>query len=84
MFSRGYRTRTNINITAKNEFEIVSKDELFKNWHTDRYLLQCLFNLQEKFDCGGIPGPEWKQVRDFIASKYDIWDISLVNCLYRF
>ena len=27
-------------------------NEPFKNHHTDRYLLQCFYNLQEKFDRG--------------------------------
>lgn len=37
---------------------------LFADWHNDRYLKQCLFNLQEKFDCGGIPKDEWKIIED--------------------
>lgn len=37
---------------------------LFENWHNERYLKQCLFNLQEKFDCGGIPKDEWKVIED--------------------
>ena len=27
---------------------------LFDYWHTDRYLIQCLYNLEEKYDRGGI------------------------------
>lgn len=34
--------------------------EIFPEWHNKRYLRQCLFNLQEKFDCGGIPQSEWE------------------------
>lgn len=33
--------------------------ELFAGWHNRRYLRQCFANLQEKFDCGGIPDDEW-------------------------
>lgn len=40
----------------------ISKDELFRMWHTKRYLKQCYYNLQEKFDCGGIPVSEWLAV----------------------
>lgn len=25
---------------------------LYEGWHNDRYLLQCIMNLQEKYDCG--------------------------------
>jgi hypothetical protein len=28
--------------------------DLFEGWHNDRYLLQCFYNLQEKYDCGGF------------------------------
>ena len=37
-------------------------DELFKDWHNERYLKQCLFNLQEKHDCNGISDEEWKVI----------------------
>lgn len=37
---------------------------LFADWHNERYLKQCLFNLQEKFDCGGIPKDEWEIIED--------------------
>lgn len=37
---------------------------IFNNWHDDRYLKQCLFNLQEKYDCGGISEEEWKRIED--------------------
>ena len=39
-------------------------DWIFKDWHNDRYLKQCLFNLQEKYDCGGISDKEWKIIED--------------------
>lgn len=38
--------------------------ELFPDWHNDRYLKQCLMNLQEKADCGAIPAEEWKKITD--------------------
>lgn len=37
-------------------------DELFDGWHNERYLDQCFYNLQEKFDCGGMSEEEWKKV----------------------
>ena len=27
-----------------------------------RYLKQCLYNLEEKYDCGGINKEEWKLI----------------------
>ena len=38
--------------------------ELFKDWHTNRYMRQCLSNLQEKADCGAIPEDEWERITD--------------------
>lgn len=39
-------------------------NKLYQMWHNDRYLKQCLYNLQEKYDCGGIPEREWKVIED--------------------
>ena len=35
---------------------------IFNDWHTGRYLKQCLYNLEEKYDCGGIPEDEWSKI----------------------
>ena len=40
---------------------------MFWGWHNDRYLVQCLCNLQEKYDCGGIDKDEWL----VIANEFD-------------
>lgn len=37
---------------------------IYPDWHNERYLKQCLFNLQEKYDCGGIPENEWKRIEE--------------------
>lgn len=34
-------------------------EEVFMDWHERRYLRQCYYNLEEKYDCGGIPDDEW-------------------------
>lgn len=39
-------------------------DTIFKDWHNDRYLKQCLYNLQEKYDCGVISDEEWQKIID--------------------
>ncbi len=40
----------------------VDKEKIFVGWHNDRYLTQCYFNLQEKYDCGGISEEEWLKI----------------------
>lgn len=47
----------------------VKGNEVFPYWHNDRYLKQCLFNLQEKFDCKGITIDEWKKIHD----KFEVY-----------
>ena len=39
-----------------------TKSNLFLDWHNDRYLKQCYYNLQEKYDCGGITQEEWDKI----------------------
>lgn len=50
-----------LRVLVNNEYE-----PLFGNWHTTRYLTQCLYNLEEKYDRGGITQKEW----DKIYNKY--------------
>lgn len=49
-------------------------DKLFEGWHNDRYLTQCFYNLQEKYDRGGITPDEWEKIENFYmaAMKYRI------------
>lgn len=60
MVSRGYKV-------DRNKFEKYIKcdrftSQPFKEWFNDRYFWQCYFNLQEKFDCGGISINEWENI----------------------
>ena len=41
------------------DFSLEVGIDLFKDWHNDRYLNQCYYNLEEKYDRGGIPEKEW-------------------------
>ena len=36
--------------------------EIFPDWHNDRYLRQCLYNLEEKAVCGGMSADEWNKI----------------------
>lgn len=40
---------------------------LFEQWHNNRYLTQCFYNLQEKYDCGGISKHEWKPIENYYS-----------------
>lgn len=43
----------------------ITHDMLFSSWHDDRYLTQCYYNLQEKYDCGGIKESDWNKIEAF-------------------
>lgn len=43
----------------------INYSEIFNNWHNDRYLTQCWYNLQEKYDRGGISDNEWNLLEDW-------------------
>ena len=66
----------NLNYSDKKRQEIADwKCDVFADkrnidngflWHDDRYLKQCYYNLQEKYDCGIVSADAWKR----IDSKY--------------
>ena len=37
-------------------------EPIYFDWHTNRYLKQCYYNLEEKYDRGGIPDDEWMRI----------------------
>lgn len=49
----------------------ITYEELYSEWHTERYLKQCIINLQEKFDCLGVPEEEWKLIQDKFGYLFD-------------
>lgn len=48
---------------------IHNEGRIFEDWHNDRYLNQCFYNLQEKYDCGGIPEDEWQKIASICQFK---------------
>ena len=62
MKSRGYKCDLERFIhyfTYPHETHIIAMCDVFKSWHNKRYLRQCYYNLQEKYDCGGVSDDEW-------------------------
>ena len=43
-------------------YKLIDHSNLFASWHNNRYLRQCVYNLQEKYDCGGITEAEWRTI----------------------
>ena len=74
MLDRGYKPNKQSwnefvqNITTgKHYFETCATHfNLFPGWFTKRYLMQCFYNLQEKFDCGMITPQEWEKIQAYV------------------
>lgn len=65
MTRRGYKTMDKvwIKITSlKPNWQLIEKEDLFPNWHNERYLRQCYYNLEEKYDRGGIKEEDYNKI----------------------
>lgn len=72
IINRGYRANfdkfgQHFPLYCPNGFYVFSN--LYEDWHNDRYLTQCLYNLQEKFDRGGISIDEWNKIESFCKER---------------
>ena len=74
--------KRNIKIRDKYWFEFLKFCDIDYNFekkniypeHNDRYLRQCYFNLQEKYDRGIISKEEWQKIYDKYKDKFDLWE----------
>ena len=41
--------------------------DLYKDWHNDKYYMQCYYNLEEKHDCGVIEDDEFSKILDNVT-----------------
>lgn len=68
--------KRNIRFVEKNINEILdwesehftaekSNTKLYYNWHDFRYLTQCFYNLQEKYDCGIVSEKAYYEILVF-------------------
>ena len=80
MLNRGYKVSNksyknfhNNYIQIKGINENNNKSRL-EGWHNERYLRECLFNLEEKAMCNGIPKNEWKIIYDKFGKEFDLWE----------
>ena len=64
MKKRGYRCDTSrfTKWLQWEQFKIYPSN-IFADWHNDRYLNQCFYNLQEKYDCSGINETEYELIK---------------------
>ena len=69
MRKRGYNCNSQKFLKWFKTTNYVDYDEIFYNWHNGKYILQCYYNLQEKYDCGGITREEWNKIVVLINKK---------------
>ena len=72
MTKRGYRTMDSVwnkIISLKLDWKMIPFDELYNHWHTNRYLTQCYYNLEEKWDCGGINDEDFSKILDIYRKE---------------
>ena len=55
----------------KPNWQLIVKEDLFPNWHNERYLKQCYYNLEEKYDRGGIKEEDFNKICFKLTVKYD-------------
>lgn len=73
MTARGYRTTSTVwdkIVNLEPSWKEIPINELFSNWHTGRYLKQCYYNLEEKYDCGGISPEDWAKIGKVVLTTY--------------
>ena len=44
----------------------ISFEKIYVDWHSEEYIRICLYNMYEKYICGGIPENEW----NILTKKY--------------
>lgn len=54
--------------SGKEEFIEINFSSLFKEWHNKRYLKQCIYHLEELFDCNIIEVKDWLKIVNHIKN----------------
>lgn len=73
MTCRGYKTMQSVEdkiVSLYPNYTRIAHENLFKDWHNERYFKQCFYNLQEKYDCGGLTKEEWKNIEIAISGEF--------------
>lgn len=66
MTYRGYKTMDKVwdkIVALKPNYSQLMIEDIYPDWHNNRYLTQCFYNLQEKYDCGGISEEDYANIQ---------------------
>ena len=78
MTRRGYKTMQSVEdkiVSPNPNFNRIPQAIMFEGWHNDRYFIQCYYNLQEKYDCGGISPEDWKKIYQLGIDKFGVGEL---------
>lgn len=50
---------------------ILINRNIYPDWMNERYLKQCYYNLQEKYDCGGLTDEEWDRIQKKVGKEVE-------------
>ena len=82
MTNRGYRTMdsvmtkiTSVQPGGMTKLTFPAWEDVYADWHNDRYFLQCYYNLQEKYDCGGISPEDWEKIYRLGVDKFGVGEL---------
>lgn len=64
MEKRGYKVDKERFWKWRYDINTILLSGIFRAWHTRSYLMQCYYNLEEKYDCGAISEEEWDRVQE--------------------
>lgn len=62
-------------MSEKNRKEFEECKEYYNEWHNDIYLRQCLYNLEEKYICGGISQEEWDKIYNKFKGRFELVEV---------
>ena len=67
MTRRGYKTMDKVwekiaAVAADPSWNLLEFDDIFSDYHTDSYLRQCWYNLEEKYERDGITQDDWLRI----------------------
>lgn len=56
-----------------DKFKPSDNKALYEGWHNNRYLIQCYYNLEEKYDCGIVSEKAFNQIKNFVKEEFEEW-----------
>ena len=76
MTKRGYKTMDSVwdkivALVDNDHWAKLTYNEMFAKEHNVRYLTQCYYNLQEKYDRGGISIEDWDKIERKISEVFN-------------